>query len=636
MCGVYGEDCMDRSNISRWCEFFADDRENFCHSPRFGRPVIAASQRNVTGILEDVPVDEIDGVCVCDIPLFKYARLTSCDVERSFSQYKSSFRDNRHAFVMENLEMTFVVHCNSRPTTSTQVWLVSWIRRKDYHLLTVGLATYSSDDRFLVEHARHLQVFPNRKANARRRMERVKWTDRIRNEAVLERMVEERIMLKLIRKRKINWLGHWVRRKCLLKDALEGMVNRRRVRGRTIYQMIDDIKIYGSYEKTKKKSENRKDCVPQESRSRVSPHGLHGALGDGARRGEERGGCDTLFLGREGKADAARGGCARIFCLPREAEKSVEVEISRTRTFQKLWLNYKYNAQVNKEEEKKKKKKKKKINSTPRRTHRHDTTVHDVIRLLIPALYKNQSDSLMAADGDCHHLCKLMEPVRHRWNISDDIVEIRNTVMPSDCPELRFGIRSDATIRKILAYTNFLENTIPHVLEDTPLINRQHIHFLHDGASVDKNGSPVLLGSKVPDLECLSESLLWHVWVTINTPGIWDRVRRSMRHRCESVFKQEVDILNIFCNDNRPFLGKKNVPNWGLQIKYVQPRDAGLYECQVSTHPPTSIFVELKVIVWNVALYGAGTWTLRRSEEKRQEEYEMRIWIRMKRVKWTD
>ncbi|KAJ4426740.1 hypothetical protein ANN_26539 [Periplaneta americana] len=32
------------------------------------------------------------------------------------------------------------------------------------------------------------------------------------------------------------------------------------------------------------------------------------------------------------------------------------------------------------------------------------------------------------------------------------------------------------------AYTNFLENTIPHVLEDTPLINRQHIHFLQDGA----------------------------------------------------------------------------------------------------------------------------------------------------------
>ncbi|KAJ4425378.1 hypothetical protein ANN_27993 [Periplaneta americana] len=56
---------------------------------------------------------------------------------------------------------------------------------------------------------------------------------------------------------------------------------------------------------------------------------------------------------------------------------------------------------------------------------------HDVIRLLIPALYKNQSDSLMTADGACHHLCKLMAPVRHRWSINDVIGGIRNTVMPS-------------------------------------------------------------------------------------------------------------------------------------------------------------------------------------------------------------
>ncbi|KAJ4448616.1 hypothetical protein ANN_00006 [Periplaneta americana] len=57
-----------------------------------------------------------------------------------------------------------------------------------------------------------------------RRMECVKWTDRIRNEAVLERVGEERMMLKLIRKRKRNWLDHWLRRNCLLKDALEGMI----------------------------------------------------------------------------------------------------------------------------------------------------------------------------------------------------------------------------------------------------------------------------------------------------------------------------------------------------------------------------------------------------------------------------
>ncbi|KAJ4446644.1 hypothetical protein ANN_13341 [Periplaneta americana] len=81
----------------------------------------------------------------------------------------------------------------------------------------------------------------------------------IRNEAVLERVDEERMMLKLIRKRKRNWLSHWLRRNCLLKDAMEEMVNERRVRGRRRYQMIDDIKIYGSYGETKRKAENRKD-----------------------------------------------------------------------------------------------------------------------------------------------------------------------------------------------------------------------------------------------------------------------------------------------------------------------------------------------------------------------------------------
>ncbi|KAJ4443704.1 hypothetical protein ANN_05379 [Periplaneta americana] len=64
--------------------------------------------------------------------------------------------------------------------------------------------------------------------------------------------------LKASKKRKRNWLGYWLRRNWLLKDALEGMVNGRRVQGRRRYQMIDDIKIYESYE-TKRKAENRKD-----------------------------------------------------------------------------------------------------------------------------------------------------------------------------------------------------------------------------------------------------------------------------------------------------------------------------------------------------------------------------------------
>ena len=68
-------------------------------------------------------------------------------------------------------------------------------------------------------------------------MERVKWTDKIKNAVVLERMGEGRKVLELIKKRKINWLDHWLRRNCLLKDVLEDKVNGKKVRGRKRYQL---------------------------------------------------------------------------------------------------------------------------------------------------------------------------------------------------------------------------------------------------------------------------------------------------------------------------------------------------------------------------------------------------------------
>ena len=46
-----------------------------------------------------------------------------------------------------------------------------------------------------------------------------------KNAVVLERVGKGRIMLEVINKWKRNWLDRWLRRNCLLKDILEGMLN---------------------------------------------------------------------------------------------------------------------------------------------------------------------------------------------------------------------------------------------------------------------------------------------------------------------------------------------------------------------------------------------------------------------------
>jgi hypothetical protein len=48
-----------------------------------------------------------------DVSLFKYAPVTSIDVERSFSRFKNVLADNRRTFTFENLKKTFVVQCNA-------------------------------------------------------------------------------------------------------------------------------------------------------------------------------------------------------------------------------------------------------------------------------------------------------------------------------------------------------------------------------------------------------------------------------------------------------------------------------------------------------------------------------------------
>ncbi|XP_022920013.1 limbic system-associated membrane protein isoform X2 [Onthophagus taurus] len=55
--------------------------------------------------------------------------------------------------------------------------------------------------------------------------------------------------------------------------------------------------------------------------------------------------------------------------------------------------------------------------------------------------------------------------------------------------------------------------------------------------------------------------------------------------------------LTTYSSDERfQAIHLQHSEDWTLQIKYVQARDAGVYECQVSSHPPTNIFIQLNVV----------------------------------------
>ena len=55
-------------------------------------------------------------------------------------------------------------------------------------------------------------------------MEKISWTDHVRNEEVLLRVKKQRNILHEICKRKANWISHILRRNCLLQRVTEGKI----------------------------------------------------------------------------------------------------------------------------------------------------------------------------------------------------------------------------------------------------------------------------------------------------------------------------------------------------------------------------------------------------------------------------
>jgi hypothetical protein len=83
----------------------------------------------------------------------------------------------------------------------------------------------------------------------------------VRNEEVLLRVSEQRNILHEIRKRKANWIGHFLRRNCLLKEVIEGKIKGQievtRRRGRRRKKLLDDLRDRRGYSHLKEEARDR-------------------------------------------------------------------------------------------------------------------------------------------------------------------------------------------------------------------------------------------------------------------------------------------------------------------------------------------------------------------------------------------
>jgi hypothetical protein len=94
-----------------------------------------------------------------------------------------------------------------------------------------------------------------------RRIEKISWTDHVRNEVLLLRVKEQRNILHEIRKRKANWIGHIVCRNCLIQRVIERKIKEgievTGRRGRKRRKLLDDLKERRGYSHLKEEALDR-------------------------------------------------------------------------------------------------------------------------------------------------------------------------------------------------------------------------------------------------------------------------------------------------------------------------------------------------------------------------------------------
>jgi hypothetical protein len=123
-----------------------------------------------------------------------------CEIKSRIAMAKAAL-NNKRALFTSTLQLKLM-----KKLVKCYIWSIALYSAETWTLRAVDL--------------KHLESF---EMWCWRRMEKISWTDHVRNEVLL-RAKEQRNILREISTRKANWLGHILPRNCLLQRVIEGKI----------------------------------------------------------------------------------------------------------------------------------------------------------------------------------------------------------------------------------------------------------------------------------------------------------------------------------------------------------------------------------------------------------------------------